>query len=547
MNKYLLKASAASLSAILFVGAMPIASSADVLNGWVESDGKYYWYENGVLQGYDADNSDYRGKEIYDPDSDAWYWLDNVQGGAKTVDKDVYQESDAGEWAENDDGTGKWVRYNSEGHMVKGWDTTDAGTFYFDEIYGTMAKGYVNIGGNEYYFNYVTGIMEGSYGEVPDVYGWKEIDGSYYWYENGVRQGVSEDSSYRGKEIYDPDSDAWYWLDNVQNGAKAVSKDVYQESSGGKWVRYDSDGQMVKGWDTQDGNTYYFDLTTGAMAKGIVRVNGLDYYFDETTGILQGEYEGGELSYVWVKTRETDYNTNGSLSGYTKYEYDNIGNVTAETTYNNAKKLISEINYTYDDENRVSTYSYINYTNTKSNYTITSTYDSTTGLLSKEVKTDYEDEIEEIRLFTYKSGKLDQETITDATGLVISGYLSYSYDSKGNATKITYYDSSDNRLQYAQNTYYEYNGTTYLKTSLICDDDSKVLSGVAYERQGSELTKETVYTTDREISTYTVYDLVTIPEVEEGETYSVTSTTYNSSDTAIKTTTYEYTGVEIRS
>ncbi|MCD7836149.1 MAG: hypothetical protein LUG83_05815 [Lachnospiraceae bacterium] len=547
MNKYLLKASAASLSAILFVGAMPIASSADVLNGWVESDGKYYWYENGVLQGYDADNSDYRGKEIYDPDSDAWYWLDNVQGGAKTVDKDVYQESDAGEWAENDDGTGKWVRYNSEGHMVKGWDTTDAGTFYFDEIYGTMAKGYVNIGGNEYYFNYVTGIMEGSYGEVPDVYGWKEIDGSYYWYENGVRQGVSEDSSYRGKEIYDPDSDAWYWLDNVQNGAKAVSKDVYQESSGGKWVRYDSDGQMVKGWDTQDGNTYYFDLTTGAMAKGIVRVNGLDYYFDETTGILQGEYEGGELSYVWVKTRETDYNTNGSLSGYTKYEYDNIGNVTAETTYNNAKKLISEINYTYDDENRVSTYSYINYTNTKSNYTITSTYDSTTGLLSKEVKTDYEDEVEEIRLFTYKSGKLDQETITDATGLVISGYLSYSYDSKGNATKITYYDSSDNRLQYAQNTYYEYNGTTYLKTSLICDDDSKVLSGVAYERQGSELTKETVYTTDREISTYTVYDLVTIPEVEEGETYSVTSTTYNSSDTAIKTTTYEYTGVEIRS
>ena len=41
------------------------------------------------------------------------------------------------------------------------------------------------------------------------------------------------------KRIYDPASDAWYWLDNIQNGAMAASKDVYQESNGGKWVRYD--------------------------------------------------------------------------------------------------------------------------------------------------------------------------------------------------------------------------------------------------------------------------------------------------------------------
>ena len=56
-------------------------------NGWVEENGKKYWYENGVKQGTEG-----RGKEIYDPDSDAWYWLDAVQGGAMTVSKDVYQE-----------------------------------------------------------------------------------------------------------------------------------------------------------------------------------------------------------------------------------------------------------------------------------------------------------------------------------------------------------------------------------------------------------------------------------------------------------------------
>ena len=33
----------------------------------------------GKRQGYDPNNAAYRGKEIYDPASNAWYWLDNVQ------------------------------------------------------------------------------------------------------------------------------------------------------------------------------------------------------------------------------------------------------------------------------------------------------------------------------------------------------------------------------------------------------------------------------------------------------------------------------------
>ncbi len=72
-------------------------------------------------------------------------------------------------------------------------------------------------------------------------------DGNY-WYENGVRQGTTG----RGKEIYDPKSDAWYWLDAVQGGAMTTNKDVYQDSNGGKWVRYDANGHMVKGWNTNE-------------------------------------------------------------------------------------------------------------------------------------------------------------------------------------------------------------------------------------------------------------------------------------------------------
>ncbi len=247
-------------------------------NGWVEENGKKYWYENGVKQGTEG-----RGKEIYDPDSDAWYWLDAVQGGAMTVSKDVYQESAAGQWADKPDGTGKWVRYDENGHMVKGWQTTDKGTYYFDLITGAMAKGAGDIDGVPCAFDEYTGIaLDGQ---------WLTIKGADFWYEKGVRQGLDG----RGKEIYDPASDAWYWLDAVDQGKKATSKDVYQESKAGqwadradgtgKWVRYDAQGHMIKGWSAD--KRYYFDPIYGTMAKGDAVIDGRTYHFDKNTGIRQ--------------------------------------------------------------------------------------------------------------------------------------------------------------------------------------------------------------------------------------------------------------------
>lgn len=247
-------------------------------NGWVEENGKKYWYEKGVKQGTTG-----RGKEIYDPDSDAWYWLDAVQGGAMTVSKDVYQESAAGQWADKPDGTGKWVRYDENGHMVKGWQTTEKGTYYFDPTFGTMAKGVTEIDGVPCAFDQNTGIGLDKQ--------WVTINGADYWYEKGVRQGLDG----RGKEIYDPASDAWYWLDAVDQGKKATSKDVYQESEAGqwadrpdgtgKWVRYDAQGHMIKGWSAD--KRYYFDPIYGTMAKGDAVIDGRTYHFDKNTGIRQ--------------------------------------------------------------------------------------------------------------------------------------------------------------------------------------------------------------------------------------------------------------------
>jgi len=286
---------AAALSAGL---AVPLPVQAAPEYGWEIVDGSYYWYENGVKQGTEG-----RGKEIYDPNSGEWYWLDAIEGGKKAVSKDLYQESQAGIWAEQGNGMGKWVRYDDFGRMVKGWYTDEKGTYYFDTTYGTMAKGKVRIQGASYYFDPVYGTMvKGSvvidgklcyYDEVTGIAAdrrWVTLDGNDYWYEDGVRQGTEG----RGKEINDPATNDWYWLDAVDGGRKAVSKDVYQESQAdasgkvGKWVRYDENGHMVKGWDEKDGQRYYFDPVYGTMAKGIVTIDGKSYTFNEENGACIG-------------------------------------------------------------------------------------------------------------------------------------------------------------------------------------------------------------------------------------------------------------------
>ena len=75
-----------------------------------------------------------------------------------TVERHTDKESYAGAYADREDGTGKWVRYDENGRMIKGWSEKDNNTYYFDEQTGAMVKGWANIDGTDYYFDTVTGI-----------------------------------------------------------------------------------------------------------------------------------------------------------------------------------------------------------------------------------------------------------------------------------------------------------------------------------------------------------------------------------------------------
>lgn len=133
-------------------------------------------------------------------------------------------------------------------------------------------------------------------------------DGAY-WIENGMVAGRPGDpkniwdtqynKTERGREIYDPESDGWYWLDTCYNGRVATHKEVwfpyvysFEEpgSTQGKWTRYNASGEMIKEFcyveseeDPQDKALYFYDTVTGAMMKGNITL--YDDYGDERTQI----------------------------------------------------------------------------------------------------------------------------------------------------------------------------------------------------------------------------------------------------------------------
>lgn len=207
----------------------------EFVNGghWVTKNGQKYWR--------DPDGSLARSKEIYDPESNAWYWIDS--DGTMAHDKDVYLRSNGG----------KWVRYDSNGHMIKGEDFRYGVWYNFDFTTGAMSKGmtYLSNGNKWVYYDMVTGKM--AHGEA---------------YLN-----------------FDKEHSGWYLFDNI-TGARCTG-DIFIRANGGKWVRYDQKtGKMVKGLQKQNGLWYYFDPVTGAMAHGNTWVPQWQawHYFDSVTG-----------------------------------------------------------------------------------------------------------------------------------------------------------------------------------------------------------------------------------------------------------------------
>ncbi len=109
-------------------------------------------------------------------------------------------------------------------------------------------------------------------------------------------------------------------------GLKDFTEKCIRERTG-KWVRYDENGKMLKGWvkiegalagyyPDQAGNVYYYDHKTGLMAKGNINIGGRDYHFDEMTGALDNSAQEPEAVTVERRVLYSKKNIKITATGF---------------------------------------------------------------------------------------------------------------------------------------------------------------------------------------------------------------------------------------
>ncbi len=240
-------------------------TAGQTCTGWItnNSDRIIQLYSSGALSGaweYDGVGYKYRYSDgtyaskgwLQDPDNSAWYYI-----GA-----DGYADSG---WLYLDSGTfyldpnsnamltghrfidGRWHYFNNDGFLCIGsWESDGVGFKYrfIDGTYG--ANCWLDDATNNYIRYYL-----GADGYA--VSGWRQIDGTWYYFDPGSRAMLS----------------GWLYIDN-------------------KWYYTDSSGAMQTGWTELEGNYYYLDPVTGARVSGVQTINGTTCTFDENGVLIEG-------------------------------------------------------------------------------------------------------------------------------------------------------------------------------------------------------------------------------------------------------------------
>ena len=324
------------LAVILCLSVLPLNAAA-ASNGWVkDSDGYWFYYENGSpVTGW---------KKI----GGSWYYFIPDFGGRMCVgwmnsDPEFYSVTKfrySGDWYHfNDSGAmdaNKWFKsvYElagggvsitwsyclSDGKRAIGWHKIGGVWYYFDPFFqGEMVAGEEYfIDGKWYYFKDNGALYTGwkqltrgddygnlhtfwayftSAGAVQDA--WKNIDGKWYYFSD-LEMLTGGPYSIDGKLYYFKDSGALY------TGWKYVQFTDEDGMAGwSAWAYFTSSG-AVTGWKKIDGKWYYF-RDNGEMFVGWLNTD--PTYFTNKHGTSGDWYHFGESGAMdagkWI--RQTDY------------------------------------------------------------------------------------------------------------------------------------------------------------------------------------------------------------------------------------------------
>lgn len=251
------------------------------------------------------------------------------------------------------------------------WKTTSSGKKYTQSASPGYVTGFKTIGKYTYYFN-SKGIMQTGFQTVKEkmyyfnskghlIYGWITTSNGKKYYAD--KNGVLAVDAWVGDYYFQEDGSLAVntWVEGKWVGADGrytgIKNNVGFVTDNGKTVYYDQNHQIVKGWLTVGGKTYYLQSSTGILLKGWITVSGKQYYAEPKKGVIQKSTWIGKkyltstgalasAGFLDINGKTYLFNASGEKqSGYVKYNgvtyYLNKNGVLQRNKWlNNKKKYI---------------------------------------------------------------------------------------------------------------------------------------------------------------------------------------------------------------
>ena len=250
-----------------------------VVAGWQTIDGqKYYFDSYGILKTgwFTVENVRYYGDEA----------KGIVASGLKEINGKTYGFHESGNYLLTGISTinGKKYFFDSDGLLQTGWIKAGSNWYYTDTS-GEPAEGLFEIEGKKYYFDSETGLKKG----------WVKLGTIRYFFS--VEPIPQE--CYLVCEVL-PKS-GWVEMTNGDKCYAGVGGSVvagWQTIDGQKYY-FDSYGILRTGWIKVGSDCYYADAN-GKVAEGLTEIDGQKYYFDSETGLKKGWVKLGTIRYFFA-------------------------------------------------------------------------------------------------------------------------------------------------------------------------------------------------------------------------------------------------------
>lgn len=276
--------------------------------------------------------------------------INNVTNGLNNVSDSLDDLTDALK-DKNDDVDNAWDKVSDRFDNEPGWGKKDGYIYYYDKD-GVSLKGAQTIDGKTYYFNRIDGAMETGWQIVDgkrcyfdkkkgyEVFNkWIEDEGDYYFVGDDGAAKKMEWINVKGKYYYlkadGKMTKDWlkiddYWYLFNKDGSMVTSTWKWSD---GKWYYLKDNGQAATNWTQIGDKWYYFKDPSGELQTGWFRADGNWYcanddgsmktgwasskdgmcYLDETTGIMK------KNEWATIDGKTYYFNINGVMITGSKY------------------------------------------------------------------------------------------------------------------------------------------------------------------------------------------------------------------------------------